>query len=111
MRYGGLCDCHGVESFVLLDDIETVVDEGARERHNHLLSSIAMRAKFNRQRAAMVYAIDLNPDEVKYVEGLLEDGKFEDALRWMKRHPTFVVERKARGALKIIPNKDLDFGW
>jgi len=96
MKYVGLADCHGVESFIPEAEANMFV--------------LKMRALANRHRHAVVYRIDASEDLVKTINKRLEKGDYEGALVVLKVTPNVEIMKEPGMAKswKLIPNSDLD---
>ncbi len=95
--YTGIADCHGIESFNLM--------EGTNQ------SFLLMRAGANPQRHAVVYEADLSDFDKEVILGLLKDGEFETALKYMSNESDELRVAGGETAAEMwrkIPNPELD---
>ena len=104
--YVGIADAYGIESFKpLASDIN--------------LAILDIRANANRHRHAVVYAVDLSSNMVSEIEKHLSKGKYENALKCLKRcctddyqgqynEPKAVIKSSSAHSLALIPNPTLD---
>jgi len=96
MEYMGICDCHGMESFIPEEEADVFI--------------LKMRAIANRHRHALVYRVDVPEDTAKAIEMLLKHGKYKEALLLLKTLPEVGVmkEQGMEKSWRLIPNDDLD---
>lgn len=108
MIFYGLADAHGIESFKPAQyggELDGFVIP-PRE-----LTILSIRAQANRHRHAVVYKVDLEPEDAKEIQDLLADEQFTDALIHLKVNATEISLVRSLGAEKswrMIPNPDLD---
>lgn len=108
MKYYGIADAHGLESFqpvTFNSDIEGLAID-PRE-----LSMMVLRANANRHRHAVVYQADLPIPVCNEIHDLLKGHKYEEALMKLKEKSTNIMLARSPGAeksWKLIPNADLD---
>jgi len=103
MKYFGIADAHGIESFIKGDPSEA--------EHSHQAMILHMRAGANRQRHAVVYVVDLAEDTAEEVDDLIIAGNYIGALEHLKSSIKELQLTKLPGAEKswgLIPNSDLD---
>jgi hypothetical protein len=103
MKYFGIADAHGIESFF----------QGDPTDFNHSLQAMVLdlRAGANRQRHAVVYIADLTEEAAALIQADLDDGLFIEALDNLKGEALNVSLTNLPGAEKswsLIPNPDLD---
>lgn len=124
--YYGIADCKGLESFMQApsetDTSDTLFDMGLISQEemdrntkgfNQTLSMMAMRCQFNVQRYPVVYMAKLSQSDADEVQGLMDNGDYEEALLYLKDSAHEVKLARGRGinaekAWKMIPNPDLD---
>ena len=96
LTFGGIADCHGIESFHL------------REACN--MGLLEMRCQHNQQRHAITYEADLNRKSASVIIELLEDSKYEDALKTLKclAREIRTTKQAYKKNFKLIPNPELD---
>lgn len=108
MKFYGIADSHGLESF----NPETYNSDTERfESDTRALSIMGLRANANRHRHAVVYQADLDPEGVKEINALLKAGEYSDALVKLKEVAKSISLMRSPGAEKswnLIPNEDLD---
>jgi len=90
--YCGVCDCHGIESFV----------EKGSTRFPYM-----MRAEANRQRHAIYYEVVLSDEDKKIIDGFIELKEFTKALDFLKTKEMKIPAHHKK-SLSMIPNPDLD---
>lgn len=108
MKFYGIADAHGIESF---RPVTYNVDTGDLQIDPRELSIMSLRANANRHRHAVVYQADVDPATAKTVLALIKDGKYTDALVKLKDGAKTISLAKSPGAEKswrLIPNDDLD---
>jgi len=72
MKYCGIADCHGLESFLEL------------ERNRDKLAYLYFRAQANRHRLAVVYIAELSDEAAEVIKKLFKDRKYIAALKALK---------------------------
>jgi hypothetical protein len=103
MKYFGIADAHGIESFIKGDPTDP--------EHSTRLMILNLRAGANRQRHAVVYIVDISESTAQDVEDLLEEKDYEGALVRLKMSVESLQLTNLPGAEKswrLIPNSDLD---
>jgi hypothetical protein len=103
MKYFGIADAHGIESFIKGDPTE--------EEHSRTEMMLHLRASANRHRHAVVYIADLTEEAAALIQADLDDGLFPEALDNLKGEALNVSLTNLPGAEKswgLIPNPDLD---
>lgn len=103
MKYFGIADAHGIESFIKGDPTDP--------EHSMNAMMLDLRAGANRQRHAVVYIVDLSESTAQDIEDLLEEKDYEGALVRLKMSVTNLQLTNLIGAEKswrLIPNSDLD---
>jgi len=108
MKFYGIADAHGLESFrpVTFDMSTEGFNIDPRE-----LSMMLMRANANRHRHSVVYQVDLTPAQGKEIEAMMDAGEYSEALVELKEVAKTISLAKSPGAEKswrLIPNPDLD---
>lgn len=125
----GLADCNGIESFFEepdmseADDYEKLAELGfedfveqakkIRSGWSQKVGMLKLRAGANSQRHALVYRAKLRKSDASEIEEMLENGKYVEALEYLKQIAIEVQLAKIGGlnlekAWKLIPNPDLD---
>jgi hypothetical protein len=108
MKFYGIADAHGIESF---RPVTYNVDTGDLQIDPRELGMMSLRAGANRHRHAVVYQVDIDAATAKEVLALIKDGKYTDALVKLKEDAKTISLAKSPGAEKswrLIPNDDLD---
>jgi hypothetical protein len=103
MKYYGIADAHGIESFIKGDP--------ASPENSTQTMILHMRAGANRQRHAVVYIVDISESTAQDVDDLLEEGDYTGALVRLKLSVEDLQLTNLPGAEKswrMIPNPDLD---
>ena len=103
MKYFGIADAHGIESFIEGDPNDNKNSQTAMMLH--------MRAGANRQRHAVVYVVDIPEIVAQDIDELLSEANYIDALVRLKMSVKDLVLTRLPGAeksWKMIPNPDLD---
>jgi hypothetical protein len=103
MKYFGIADAHGIESFIKGDPTDS--------EHAHSAMILNLRAGANRQRHAVVYVVDIPEDVAEEIDDLIINGKYIDALNHLKGSVKELQLTSLPGAEKswrLIPNPDLD---
>ena len=103
MKYFGIADAHGIESFIKGDPSEA--------EHTNQAMMLHMRAGANRQRHAVVYVVDLPEETAEEVDDLIIAGNYIGALEHLKSSVDNLQLTRLPGAEKsweLIPNPDLD---
>ena len=110
MIYYGIADAHGLESFRPSSiDLEV----GGFNIDPRELSMMILRAQANSQRHAVVYQAKIGLPDAREIQGLLDEGKFPEALLELKARAKEVKLARLGGfdaekAWHKIPNSDLD---
>jgi hypothetical protein len=108
MKFYGIADAHGIESFNIT---RFNGDIGGFEVDPRELSMMVLRANANRHRHAVVYQAEVPMDKAKEILQLVNGGEYSDALLKLKEIATDIKLAKSPGAEKswgMIPNSDLD---
>lgn len=103
MKYFGIADAHGIESFIQGDPTDS--------EHKMNAMMLDLRAGANRHRHAVVYIVDLSEEAAALIQADLDDGLFPEALDNLKGEALNVSLTNLPGAEKswrLIPNSDLD---
>ena len=108
MKFYGIADAHGIESF---RPVTYNVDTGDLQIDPRELGMMSLRANANRHRHAVVYQVEVGVETAKAVLALIKDGDFKGALVKLKDEAKTISLAKSPGAEKswnLIPNSDLD---
>ena len=103
MKYFGIADAHGIESFIQGDPTDI--------NHSVQAMVLGLRAGANRHRHAIVYIVDLSEETAASIQADLDDGLFIEALDNLKGSVETMELTNLPGAEKswrMIPNSDLD---
>ncbi len=103
MKYFGIADAHGIESFIKGDP--------ASPENSTQTMILHMRAGANRHRHAVVYIVDIPESTAQDIDELLEEGDYTGALVRLKMSVKDLQLTNLPGAeksWKLIPNSDLD---
>lgn len=103
MKYFGIADAHGIESFIKGDPTE--------EEHNQTAVMLHFRAMANRHRHAVVFVVDVPEHTAEEIEGDMFNDRPLDALVHLKLSVKTLELSNLPGAEKswnLIPNPDLD---
>jgi len=96
--YFGIADCHGVESILEHNEV-----------NRKELPLLNMRAHCNRQRHALLYMVDLTPQEKERVDRALIMKQWGAALNILKEDQNhFRTLPEYEKSVHLIPNPDLD---
>jgi hypothetical protein len=103
MKYFGIADAHGIESFIQGDPTDI----------NHSVQAMVLdlRAGANRHRHAIVFIVDISEETAASIQADLDDGLFIEALDNLKGSVETLRLTNLPGAEKswrLIPNPDLD---
>lgn len=89
--YFGLADSLGLDSFLSLQEFNHKLvmkrlqgDKDARNEANEIIHMLTLRANANGHRHSVVFQADLEEEDAKIIESELKEGKYKDALRYMK---------------------------
>ena len=112
MKYIGIADCYGLESFISIDD--KVVEwefkgMNGNSELNKLINALHLRANANRHRHAVLYRADVG--DANEIEFLMNHSKQMAALKRLKVIATNIEVMKDIGAKKswgLIPDPRLD---
>jgi hypothetical protein len=109
MKYIGIADAHGLESFIPAKkfDIETE----SLTLDNKAIAFMKLRSDANRHRHAVVYMADVSPSDAETIVEMQDRGEALEALEFLKEVAKSVSLIKSPGAEKswnLIPNPDLD---
>jgi hypothetical protein len=108
-QYVGIADCHGIESFVPWTGLRVVSILNKDTKANSLLNTLHLRVMANRQRHAVLYRVDLEKDQADIIEKLVNEGKYKEALVFLKNTSKKVeISKGMEKSWKLIPNDDLD---
>mgnify|MGYP003348750253 FL=1 len=108
MKYYGIADAHGLESFV---PVTFNSDIDGFEVDPRELSMMVLRANANRHRHAVVYQANLPIPVCREINALIKEQKFDEALTKLKDGATDIRLARSPGAeksWKLIPNPYLD---
>jgi hypothetical protein len=103
MKYFGIADAHGIESFIKGDP--------ASEGNSQQAMILHLRAGANRHRHAVVYVVDIPEEVAEEIDDLIIGGKYIEALDYLKGSVKELQLTSLPGAEKswgMIPNPDLD---
>jgi hypothetical protein len=103
MKYFGIADAHGIESFIKGDPIE--------DKHSQSAMMLHIRAGANRHRHAVVYVVDIPEEVAEEIDDLIIGAKYIEALNHLKGSVNELQLTSLPGAEKswgMIPNPDLD---
>jgi len=89
--YFGLADSLGIESFLRLQDFNHKLivkrlqgEKDAKNEANEIMHMLTLRANANYQRYALVFQVNLDERDAKVIEEELKEGKYKDALKYLK---------------------------
>jgi hypothetical protein len=108
MKFYGLADAHGLESFMPLPYVDELV---GFQPDPKIVSGMALRSEANIARHSVVYIADVTLEAAKEITALLEAGEEAEALIYLKENHKQIQIRKRPGSQKswrLIPNPDLD---
>ena len=102
MKYVGIADCHGLESFKPIEDCE-----------ENEIKMMDMRAISNDQRHALVFKATLAKAAAEKIKKLLGDSsipyRYEKALRVLKESAgKLEISKGKEHSWEMIPNRTLD---
>jgi hypothetical protein len=103
MKYFGIADAHGIESFIQGDPTD--------QENTIQFMTLDLRAAANRQRHAIVFIVDIPGDVADYIQSDLDEGRYIEALNTLKGSVKTLKLTNLPGAEKswrMIPNSDLD---
>lgn len=103
MKYFGIADAHGLESFIKGDPRD--------DENKSTATGLYFRAQANRHRHAVVYVVELTDEAAENVQADLDEGLYQEALDNLKGSIYTLELMKMPGAEKswgLIPNPDLD---
>jgi hypothetical protein len=103
MKYFGIADAHGIESFIQGDPTE--------KEHSIQFMTLDLRAGANRHRHAIVFIVDISEDVADYIQSDLDECRYIEALNTLKGSVKTLKLTNLPGAEKswrMIPNSDLD---
>ena len=98
--YYGIADCHGLESFIKEDS-----------DMSKNMNIMKVRADANEQRHAILYVTKLDTKNADFIEGLINKGKYKEALTYLKEVTKDIKVsggEDAKKSLDVIPNPELD---
>lgn len=102
MKYVGIADAYGLESFLPL------------EESGGLLTALCLRAKANRHRHAVVYVADIKAETVEAIAEYMKENKYVEALNTLKSDleakisfPKGDFENYSK-SWALIPNPEID---
>ena len=108
MKFYGIADCKGLDSFEV---VKFNPDAEAFQIDPRELSIMVLRANANRARHSVVYQVDVSLEDSKRIKDLFDEGESEEALILLKEVAKSIKLAKMPGAEKswnMIPNKNLD---
>lgn len=97
MKYYGIADAHGLESF---NPVTWNSEVERFEVDTRELSMMVLRANANRQRHAVVYQADLPVPVCREITALMNEGKTDKALLKLKADAKSIKLAKSPGAEK-----------
>jgi hypothetical protein len=103
MKYFGIADAHGIESFIQGDPTD--------QENTIQFMTLDLRAAANRQRHAIVFIVDISESTADSIQADLDEGRFIEALDNLKGSVETLKLTNLPGAEKswrMIPNPDLD---
>lgn len=103
MKYFGIADAHGIESFIQGDPTD--------QENTIQFMVLDLRAGANRHRHAVVFIVDISEDSAASIQSDLDEGLFIEALDNLKGSVETLKLTNLPGAEKswrMIPNPDLD---
>ena len=103
MKYFGIADAHGLESFIKGDP--------TTPEHSRDIMMLNFRAGANRHRHAVVFVVDVSEDVAEEILEEIENERYIDALNTLKSSIDEFELTRLPGAEKswrLIPNPDLD---
>ena len=103
MKFFGIADAHGLESFIKGDPTDDDQKTNA--------TMLFFRAQANRHRHAVVYVVELTEDAAESIQADLDEGLYPEALDNLKGSIHTLELMRMPGAEKswnLIPNSDLD---
>jgi hypothetical protein len=111
MKFIGIADCHGLESFIPARRINA--DTELFDERKGDIAMMVLRANANTQRRALVFRVEISLEDATAIEEMMEDGDYIDALNELKEKATKVEIAGGAGINKqkawdSIPNPDLD---
>ena len=97
MRFIGVADCHGIESFIRANDVS---DEE--------IALMQLRAVSNDQRHAVAYTCEIKDEvNIQHMYSHIDKGNYEGALRALKKFASN-LDLSNDKSCKLIPNPKLD---
>jgi hypothetical protein len=110
MKFYGIADAHGLESF---NPVTFNVQSETLQIDPRELGFMSLRANANRHRHADVYQVDLSPVDARKVQDLLDKGEYAKALLKLKEKASAIALARGTGhnnekSWNMIPNPDLD---
>jgi len=103
MKFFGIADAHGIESFIKGDPSDP--------ENSNTATMLHLRAGANRHRHAVVYIVDISEDDAESIEADLSAGLYPEALDNLKGSVKELQLTNLPGAEKswrLIPNSDID---
>lgn len=94
MRYAGIADCYGIESFIPIEKANITILE--------------LRAIANDQRHAVVYTTEVDQKEIDTINALLSSNDYIRALLALKLTNVELTEPRMERSWDLIPNPKLD---
>ena len=108
MKFYGLADAHGLESFMPLPYVDELT---GFQPDPKIVSGMALRSEANVAKHSVVYIADVTLEAAKEINKLMENGEGSEALIYLKENNKQIQIRKRPGSQKswrLIPNPDLD---
>ena len=112
--YFGLADCNGIESFLSADELSQAdmleaLDGKASHTFNAKLNILFWRARANEQRHPVIYMVKVTDKVIKSMDTLLKDGKYIEALNYLKEAALEVqIQKGMEKRWNKIPNPELE---
>ena len=112
MKFYGLADCHGLESFLpMLPKFDGEFISSNIDDHKKQIGGMTLRAQYNRHRHSVVFLAEVSDETSDEILDLLDQGEYEEALTVLKDGADSISLARMPGAeksWKMIPNPDLD---
>lgn len=117
--YYGIADCHGLESFICIDDYKqkemlSVLEGDSKPApfsEMDIITTLLLRARYNDHRHPVVYTAKVSSKDDKKIVKLMKAGKHADALIYLKNHAKEIsIENGLYNKIRWekIPNRVLD---
>jgi len=97
MTFIGVADCHGIESFIKQDEVDS-----------QEIALLQLRAVSNDQRHAVAFEVTIEDEvNIQHIYTHIEKGNYEGALRALKKFADD-IDVSNKKSWKLIPNPKLD---